>query len=586
MNTSGNATVGGTLTAGASSLTSVTTSGNVVAGGSLGVTGASNLTGTVTASNNLIVNGNVGVGITPTSKLHVSGNGNITGNTIIGGSLNVGANSAITSQGTYLQWNRVIGEGETWLINQKGTGNSNASIRFGASNLANVVTEHMRIMDSNGFVGIGVTSPTSRLHVDGDVQATTVTAGVAVSTLAVITDTLDVTTQANVTAVIVGGDGGVLTTVPGIKMKSVSGRDKHLIIGQSDTNNAFMAWRYNATVANAFLTLSTYNGSNSICLQADGGRVAIGVPNATTYGRLHLATASAPTVNPIIFEAGSFHDGSAAGVSAINFNGYTTSANQRVNTGKNRWRFVCPQNSTNDYLSIDTFNGTTNTELMRFNTNGVVQCPTNLAINTSTGPYGKLHLASGTTNCNIVIEAGATADGTVTGLSAINFNGCYSGGELRINTSKNRWRMLCDQRSTTDKITFEKFDGTTGTPVLSLENSNNIRVSRQPIIQRPLTSKGGVGSAHTYTVDDVVASGIVHQSGGSAAMPSYSDFTNVGYTTHDTFRLVIANINPTLVLTMSTGGTFYGSASVGANGIGNLLLRLNGSAIDVYRMNN
>lgn len=47
-----------------------------------------------------------------------------------------------------------------------------------------------------------------------------------------------------------------------------------------------------------------------------------------------------------------------AGFSALNFNGYHNSGEQRFDTGKNRWRIGVDQRSTSDYLFMDTYNGT------------------------------------------------------------------------------------------------------------------------------------------------------------------------------------------------------------------------------------
>ena len=76
------------------------------------------------------------------------------------------ANSPIGNQGAYLQWNRTVGEGETWIINQRGGGNANAGIRFGKSDTSNNVIEWARFMD-NGSLGIGTTIPTALLSVNG-----------------------------------------------------------------------------------------------------------------------------------------------------------------------------------------------------------------------------------------------------------------------------------------------------------------------------------------------------------------------------------------------------------------------------------
>ncbi len=62
---------------------------------------------------------------------------------------------------------------------------------------------------------------------------------------------------------------------------------------------------------------------------------------------------------------------------------------------------------------------------------------------------------------NIVLQS---LTGANLGYSAINFNGYYNAGDVRYNTSKNRWRVGVDQRSTSDKFAIEATAGSTITP--------------------------------------------------------------------------------------------------------------------------
>lgn len=73
------------------------------------------------------------------------------------------------SQGAYLEWNKSNGGGATYLLNQKGTGGG--GIIFGEVTTSDTVTERMRI-HSNGYLGIGTTSPQAPLHVVGNAYNT------------------------------------------------------------------------------------------------------------------------------------------------------------------------------------------------------------------------------------------------------------------------------------------------------------------------------------------------------------------------------------------------------------------------------
>ena len=99
-------------------------------------------------------------------------------------------------------------------------------------------SEKMRL-HTNGYFGIGTTSPSTYLVVGED-------------------------------------GGGHSTATPGIHMKSTSSERKHYVVGQATDRNAFLTWHYNATANSAYAHLGTYGGSNSLALQADGGNVGIG----------------------------------------------------------------------------------------------------------------------------------------------------------------------------------------------------------------------------------------------------------------------------------------------------------------------
>jgi hypothetical protein len=100
----------------------------------------------------------------------------------------------------------------------------------------------------------------------------------------------------------------------------------------------------------------------------------------------------------------------------------------------------------------------------------------NVGINTLS-PLSRLHLSTGNTHNNILFEPGYTSDGANPGWGSINFNGYYNSGEQRINSNKNRWRILTDQRSTSDSMAFDTFNGTTLTTLMSFATSGNVSIS-------------------------------------------------------------------------------------------------------------
>jgi hypothetical protein len=97
----------------------------------------------------------------------------------------------------------------------------------------------------------------------------------------------------------------------------------------------------------------------------------------------------------------------------------------------------------------------------------------NVGINTST-PRSRLVIGSGATNANLAIGA---EQGVHDGYTHISFNGGYDGTEYRFNTTKNRWRINCDQRSTSDYMSIDTWDGTTWKGPLIFHTSGNISTS-------------------------------------------------------------------------------------------------------------
>lgn len=92
----------------------------------------------------------------------------------------------------------------------------------------------------------------------------------------------------------------------------------------------------------------------------------------------------------------------------------------------------------------------------------------NLVCNQTSDPVGYLRVRPNSdAGGNIILQS---LTGGNLGYSAINFNGYWNGSsDVRFNSAKNRWRMIVDQRNTSDVLSFEAF-GTSTTKVLALDS--------------------------------------------------------------------------------------------------------------------
>ncbi len=95
----------------------------------------------------------------------VAGTGSFSG-VVVGNDFQATGTEAISQQGAWLQWNSSNGEGETNIVNQNGSGAG--GITFGQSTQTNARTEWGRFA-SNGYFGIGLTTPQEQLHVSANV---------------------------------------------------------------------------------------------------------------------------------------------------------------------------------------------------------------------------------------------------------------------------------------------------------------------------------------------------------------------------------------------------------------------------------
>ena len=137
-------------------------------------------TSIVAPTNGLLVGGNVGIGTTaPSKKLDIAGDINLTGTIFANGT--TGTNGQVLSSngagaltwissggvGTTYSFTNGLNDPGTHIIGLGGTLTSNTRLNIGN-------TEVMYFQQSNGYVGIGTTSPTHKLEVFGNLAITSI----------------------------------------------------------------------------------------------------------------------------------------------------------------------------------------------------------------------------------------------------------------------------------------------------------------------------------------------------------------------------------------------------------------------------
>jgi len=228
-------------------------------------------------------NGNVGIGTTsPGAKLEVVGNTTITG--AAGTTLKIEAknNTAFNDPRIeFVTWNVASGASSGRIQLTNGTFNSNDMAFF--TETGNSVTEKMRI-DSDGNVGIGTTSPGSRLTVSGTNNATSeitlINTNPSTDNDWSITpfyndQTLRFRTNSAATTVMTlkdNGNVGIGTTSPSKKLTVYGGNDNGIWVDSSGSQYTSIAWGNNGTEkaniaydnTNANFVLSAYGASDTV----------------------------------------------------------------------------------------------------------------------------------------------------------------------------------------------------------------------------------------------------------------------------------------------------------------------------------
>ncbi|MES2621034.1 MAG: hypothetical protein V4615_09285, partial [Bacteroidota bacterium] len=217
----------------------------------------------VNADNAMVLGGtgadlvNVGIGVTaPLDRLHVVGSirmvdGNQAANKVMASDANGTARwenlSALGGSG----WGLTGNAGTNSSINFVGTTDT-ASLTFRTQNI-----EKMRIVNSTGYLGIGVTGPLQRLHVLGNVVVPNSNAYMATSTL------------------------NPLTSVPLIKLNGLD-----MYIGENNNSNYQITHIVSGNTAGSNVTIDNSAGTSMVYARNIDSYVGIGI--TSPLQRLHV----------------------------------------------------------------------------------------------------------------------------------------------------------------------------------------------------------------------------------------------------------------------------------------------------------
>ena len=120
----------------------------------------------------------------------------------------------------------------------------------------------------------------------------------------------------------------------------------------------------------------------------------------------------------------------------------------------------------------------------------------------TSSPSGQLQVSDGTANGNMVLQA---LTGANSGYEFLGFNGYFNAGPVRINPAKARYRVLADQRGSTDAFVIDTFDtSNVGHNAIGISPSGNVGIGTTTPIA-PL-EVSGVDAAPSVSANNQVLS--------------------------------------------------------------------------------